>query len=96
MSYTAANLKLLVPSFTGVGNIWWYTHASDVAATIDAADYISDASARGMVVGDLLIHVDTNTATTPLITTHVVMVVTAGGAANLGLGTTVGSTTSGD
>jgi hypothetical protein len=97
MTYsTSAPPRLLVPAFTGVGNIWWYTSAADASAAIDAAGFISNGAALGMKVGDLLIFVDTATPTTPLITTHVVMSVTAGGAANLGAGTTVGSTTTGD
>jgi hypothetical protein len=72
--------------------IWVYVDG-DAAGTVDAADYISNASALGMKVSDTFVLVDT---ATPLTTVHVVDTVTAGGAGNLDLGTTVGSATSGD
>lgn len=95
MAYEVTNPPALVSQ--GIGGpagtrIWVYVDG-DAAGTVDAADYISNASDLGMKVSDNVLLVDT---ATPLTTWHVVDTVTAGGAGNLDLGTTVGSATSGD
>jgi hypothetical protein len=97
MAYDNTKLNLLFSPMTNSagGQVWQYTQGTDVAGTIDAAGYFSDGVARGMKVNDIVICIDTATAATPLVTTHVVQSLTAT-AANVSLGTTIGSTTTGD
>ena len=95
MAYDTANPPVLVSQAIGGGagyRTWLYVDG-DAAGTVDAADYITNASALGMASKDNFILVDT---ATPLTTYHTVETVTAGGAGNIGLGTTIGSATSGD
>lgn len=93
MAYSASNPPLLISQgIGGTGKLWqWVT--AEAATAVDANDYISNGSALGMQVSDSVIVVDT---ATPLTTFHRVESVTAGGAADLALGTTVGSATTGD
>ena len=98
MAYTAANLSLIsCAPLTGAGQIWRYSEAL-AATSLDADGYITDGGSRGMQVGDLVIHYNTTTAAAVVVTTHVVNTVssTYPGAVNLGLGTEIGSSTSGD
>jgi hypothetical protein len=92
MTYAVDNPPVLITQAIAGPRLWLYTDG-DAAGTVDAADYFSNGDALGMKVNDILILNDT---ATPLITTHVVQSVTAGGAANVGLGTTIGSATTGD
>jgi lipid-binding SYLF domain-containing protein len=94
MAYSVSNPPALVAQgIGGIGKMWMYVTAADAAAAIDANDFITNGSALGMSVSDSVIVVDT---ATPLTTFHRVESVTAGGAADLALGTTVGSATTGD
>lgn len=93
MPYDTANPPALIAQgIGGVGKVWkWVT--AEAAGTVDANDYISNGAALGLSVSDSVIVEDTNT---PLTTFHRVESVTAGGAADLAVGTTVGSATTGD
>lgn len=94
MAYsTSAPPMLVAQGIAGYGKIWMYVTAADAAGAIDANDFITNGSALGMSVSDTVFVVDT---ATPLTTLHRVESVTAGGAADLALGTTVGSATTGD
>jgi hypothetical protein len=84
---------LIAQGIGGYGKIWSYVTAADAAGAIDANDFITNGSALGMSVSDTVIVVDT---ATPLTTMHRVESVTANGAADLAVGTTVGSATTGD
>lgn len=97
MAYDKTKLNLVTSPMTNSagGQVWQYIQGTDVAATIDAAGYFSDGAARGMKVNDTVICIDTATPATPLVTTHVVQSISSG-AANVSLGTTIGSTTTGD
>jgi lipid-binding SYLF domain-containing protein len=93
MTYSTNNPPALIAqSIGGVHKLWMYK-TTDAAGDIDAADYVTNGDALGMEVSESLIVVDTNT---PLTTFHRVESVTAGGAADIALGTTVGSATTGD
>lgn len=92
MPYAVTNPPALIIQSIAGPRTWQYTSV-DVAGTVDAAGYFTNGDALGMKVNDLVIVNDT---TTPLQTTHVVQTVTAGGAANVGLGTTIGSASTGD
>lgn len=94
MAYSAAlPLSLVAQGVGGYGKIWMYVTGADAAGTIDGADFVTNGAALGLSVSDSLIVVDT---ATPLTTFHRVESVTAGGAADIALGTTVGSATTGD
>jgi hypothetical protein len=94
MAYsTSAPPMLVSQGIGGYGKLWFYVTAADAAGAIDANDFITNGSALGLSVSDTFIVVDT---ATPLTTMHRVESVTAGGAADLALGTTVGSATTGD
>lgn len=80
MAYVPANLSLAV-SAGPTGQQIWTLNGTDVHTDVDAADFISDGSAKGMRVSDILIYVKT-TATVGA-TLHSVSAVTAGGAATL-------------
>lgn len=93
MAYSASSPPILIAQgIGGVGKIWqWVT--AEAAGTVDANDYIANGDDLGMEVSDTVIVVDT---ATPLTTAHRVESVTAGGAADLAVGTTIGSATTGD
>lgn len=94
MAYSTSNPPALVAQgIAGYGKVWMYVTAADAAGAIDANDFFTNGSALGMSVSDTVVVVDT---ATPLTTMHRVESVTAGGAADLALGTTVGSATTGD
>ncbi len=94
MAYsTSAPPALVSQGIGGYGKTWMYVTAADAAAAIDANDFITNGAALGLSVSDTVIVVDT---ATPLTTFHRVESVTAGGAADLALGTSVGSATTGD
>ena len=94
MAYAVTAPPMLVAQgIGGYGKIWMYVTAADAAGAIDAADFVTNGAALGLGVSDTFIVVDT---ATPLTTFHRVESVTAGGAADIALGTTVGSATTGD
>lgn len=80
MAYVSAQLNLMVPGM-GEGPSWWHMTGTDIHTDADAADFISDGSAKGMKVGDMVVYVK-STATVGA-TLHSVSAVTAGGAATL-------------
>lgn len=80
MAYTAANLNKMVDAI-GAGPSWWNYVSTDVHTDVDAADYFTDGSAKGMAVGDVVL-VSKSTATIGT-TVHYVTTVTAGGAATV-------------
>lgn len=94
MAYVPGNLNLMSGPLTGPGK-HWSLYGTDAATDIDAAGFISDGGSRGMGVGDLLFYRGSGDQIT---TTHVVLTVssTYPGAVNVNLGTTVGSSTTGD
>ena len=80
MSYATSGLRLLAAGVGSAPSLWTYT-STDVHTDVDAADYISDGSARGLKVGDFMM-VRKSSATIGG-TLHTVETVTAGGAASL-------------
>lgn len=81
MAYGTSGLHLVTRNTGGTSpGIWVYTSV-DVHTDVDAADYFSDGSARGMKVTDIVLVIKT-TATIGA-TVHVVTAVTAGGAATV-------------
>ena len=94
MAYsTSAPPALVAQGIGGYGKVWMYVTAADAAGAVDANDFFTNGSALGLSVSDTMFVVDT---ATPLTTLHRVESVTAGGAADVALGTTVGSATTGD
>ena len=84
MAYVTSNPPyVMVPRMGTAAAVWIYKSA-DAHATVDGAGYFTNGSDLGMVVGDVVIVVDT---ATPACTVHPVSAVTAGGAATIGAGT---------
>lgn len=85
-STSAPPVKIVAGSLDGTAgpSVWSYV-SSDSDATVKAANYFSNGSALGMVVGDIVFVYNWTTAvgTSPLIYIHYVSSVTAGGAASL-------------
>ena len=97
MAYTPNELRLIVggsmSNLSGV-NIWSYD-TTDAVAVVDTAGYISDATARGMKVGDLvLVRVFSSLATKTSISVFQQMWVVSitAGAANLTDGSAIAAT----
>lgn len=93
MAYSASNPPALIAQKIGGGGRVYLWETAEAAGTVDANDYIENGYALGMRASDTVLVVDTNT---PLTTMHRVESATAGGAADLAVGTTVGSATTGD
>jgi len=80
MAYVSAQLNCMASAMGG-GNGIWIMSGTDVHTDVDATDWITDGSAKGLKVTDIVIYVKT-TATVGA-TLHSVSAVTAGGAATL-------------
>jgi len=93
MAYETTNPPALVAQRVGAsgGAVWVYSDA-DTAATILAADYISNGDALGMKAGDVVFLVNSTNGTAKQAR---VTSVTAGGAATIGSSTTQELTASG-
>lgn len=81
MSYVSGNLVAMSPTMPGGGPRLWYYKGTDIHTDVDATDFISDGSAKGMKVDDVVFVVKTDA--TKGVTVHTVLSVTAGGAASL-------------
>jgi hypothetical protein len=97
MAYTPNELRLIVggnmSNLSGV-NIWSYD-TTDAVTVVDTAGYISDATARGMKIGDLvLVRVFSSLATKTTISGFQQMWVISitSGAANLTDGSAIAAT----
>jgi lipid-binding SYLF domain-containing protein len=93
MAYETSNPPALIAQKIGGGGRLWMWETAEAAGTVDANDYITNGYALGMREDDSVLVVDT---ATPLTTFHRVESHTTGGAADLAVGTTVGSATTGD
>jgi len=81
MAYSVSNPPALVAQRVGTaGGAEWQYASTDAFETVAAADYFSNGSDLGMVVGDIVRVIDTTNNT---LHTTVVRAVTAGGAASL-------------
>lgn len=89
MAYNGAGLSLMFGSRDGAHNFWMYV-TTDAIATVNTAGYITDATARGMKVRDVVLVMDTNAPTTNFCT---VIAITSG-AADLSDGTPIAETNS--
>jgi hypothetical protein len=82
MAYTTSNPpNLIAQGIGGVGKVWNYD-STDASTVVDANDFISNAAALGMTVGDAVIITDTD-ASPPTVGIAYVNSVTAGGAGDL-------------
>jgi hypothetical protein len=90
MAYVPAELRLLVPNLMSNGGgangspQIWSLQGVDAHTAVDAADFISDALARGMRKGDIIFYTQwdsiTTKATLTNLTMHAVVTVDADGA----------------
>ena len=95
MAYVTTNPPILIQCGfnASVINTWFYS-STDTAGDVDLSGYITDGDDLGLKVNDLVYVLDTD-ASPPVLTSHRVASVTAGGAADLSdLGATLGSTDS--
>ena len=95
MAYATTNPpNLIVCGFNAASQSIWSYESTDAAAVVDGDGYITNGDALGLKVNDLVLVTDTD-ATPPVMTSHRVHSVTAGGACDLtDLGATLGSTDS--
>lgn len=95
MAYSTSTPPVLANQTIGyqAGGRLWKLTGTDAVATVDGDGYITNADALGMKAGDLVEYYDSNLGITSMLN---VASVTAGGAADLQDGTTVGSTTNSD
>lgn len=61
--------QLLVQGIGGVGPSIWTYSSTDAAATVDAANYITNGGELGLAVGDLMYVIDTD-ASPKIVTLH--------------------------
>jgi hypothetical protein len=99
MAYDPTELRLLVPTLNGNSGTpqLWSLQGTDAPTDVDAANFITDALARGMRKGDLVFYTQWDgaaKAAVSAVNVHAVATVAASGA-NLSLGVAV-SMTSGD
>lgn len=80
MAYVSAQWNLVSRGVAGAPSLW-IGYGTDIHTDADAADFVSDGSAKGMRVNDVVIYV--KTSATIGATLHSVQSVTAGGAATL-------------
>lgn len=62
MGYSNAGLRLLIPRIGGGPQIFYYSN-TDAHGTVAGASYFSDGVKFGMAVNDVVIVVDTDSAT---------------------------------
>jgi len=77
MAYATSNPPSLIADRIGGGGSLWLYKSADVDSTVNGAGYISNASALGMSVGDLVLVIDT---TTPKGSFHYVASISSGAA----------------
>lgn len=92
MAYSTSNPPALLTQRIGGGMATWAYSSSDATGTVDGSGYISNGDKLGMKVGDL---VYVNDTVNTLVTAHRVAAVSTAGA-DLGTGTTVGSSANAD
>jgi hypothetical protein len=80
MAYVSAQLNCVSPGMGSAPSLW-IMYGTDVHTDVDAADWISDGSAKGLRVNDVVFYV--KTTATVAATSHAVSAVTAGGAATI-------------
>ena len=92
MAYVTSNPPQKVAgTLTGTFNIWVY-RSTDAAATVDAANYITNGGSLGMKVGDVVYVIDTDAS--PVITTVHQVSATGDGTTDLNDLTTITQTDS--
>lgn len=96
MAYIPGNLNLLVATGIAEGPQVWTHRSVDAASVVDTSGFITDGGNRGMLVGDIVWHQDTDN--TNLTSSHIVVSVsaTAPGAVDLADGVSITSVTNTD
>lgn len=56
MAYVSSQLRLMVPSMNADSPQLWTLQGTDAATAVDAANFITDAQARGMRKGDIVLY----------------------------------------
>lgn len=92
MAYATSNPPVkFAGSLNGAFNLWVY-RSTDAAATVDAANYITNGGSLGMKVGDIVFVIDTDAS--PVITTLHQVSATGDGTTDLNDLTTITQTDS--
>lgn len=92
MAYSTSNPpEKLLSNLDGTFNVWVY-RSTDAAATVDAANYITNGGSLGMKVGDVVYVIDTDAS--PVITTLHQVSATGDGTTDLNDLTTITQTDS--
>ncbi len=93
MAYSTSNPPALVSvaPLTGAGQTWAY-RSTDASTIADTTGYITNAKTLGMRVGDIVLVTERNLK----ITSHVVAMISAAGAADLADASTIGSSVNTD
>jgi hypothetical protein len=99
MAYVPSELRLLVPTMDGSSGTpqLWSLQGTDAVGDVDAANFISDASKRGMRKGDLVLYTKWDNVSTKAtcLGHHIFSVLTvAASGADLSDGTAVTATNS--
>jgi len=97
MAYVPNELRLLVSSMGGDTPQLWSLQGVDASTAVDAANFISDARARGMRKGDIVLYTIWDNITTKATCSghHIFSVLTVGASgADLSNGTAVTATNS--
>jgi hypothetical protein len=93
MAYSTSNPpRLLLQSLNGTGTSLWSYSSTDAAATVDAANYITNGGSLGLKVGDVVYVTDTDAS--PVITTVHQVSATGDGTTDLNDLTTITQTDS--
>ena len=92
MAYDTLELRLITGNGGGTGQTWRY-EGTDTPATVAAANYLSDAKARGMNVGDIVEVMQFATTAKATLTAYDTFVATAVATAGATLGKNGGTAT---
>lgn len=62
MAYNNAGLRCMIPRIGGGPAVWYYSN-TDAHGTVAGAGYFTDGASFGLAVNDVMIVVDTDSAT---------------------------------
>ena len=76
MAYVSTELRLMVPSMNASSPQLWSLQGVDAAAAVNTADFITDALARGMRKGDVVLYTQwDNISTKATVSGHTLLTV---------------------
>lgn len=93
MAYTSSALNLVSVAPLAKSGQVWHHESVDAGSVVQVDGFITDAADKGMRVGDIVLHRETDTN---IVSSFVVAAVNANGSADLTNATTVASGTDAD